>query len=217
MLKMDEQLRKLIENAVANNPDMVEKFGNPLDKEDPRNWTPTERAEKGLSTEEQLRLLGLDVEAQAQAIASVTMRTFDLVAQLDLLQHWAADQMAKEFKALVADGKIDEAMGLMKKLMGGQAPESQPGQWGPLEDKEDASIRYAGSARGIAPDQMVETPQGLIRGDQIPGYRNDPNWRPSPDWMDANCMCPAHVAKREHDNDNPFNSDGGFGGTGLYL
>lgn len=214
---MDEQLRKLIENAVANNPDMVEKFGNPLDQDDPRNWTPSERAEKGLSTEEQLRLLGLDVEAQAQAIAAATMRTLDLVAQLDLLQHWAADQMAKEFRALVADGKIDEAMGMMKKLMGfgGQPPEAQPGQWGPLEDKEDASIRYAGSAKGIAPDQMVETPQGLIRGDQIPGYKNDPNWRPSPDWMDANCMCPSHVARRAQEQGNEDN--GPFGGTGLYL
>ena len=61
---------------------------------------------------------------------------------------------------------------------------------------------------------MVETPQGLIRGDQIPGYKNDPDWRPSPDWMDANCMCPSHVAQREHAQEDP---PGSFGGTGLYL
>ncbi len=210
---MDEELKKILESAVAANPDLVEKFGNPLDQDDPRNWTPTKRAEQGLPLEEQFRLLGLDMEAQRLGFASLTGKLLNLDYQLDIIQKWVADQMAKEFAELVKNGEVDKAMAMMQKLMGA-GEEAPPGQWGPLENSPDASVRYAGSATGIAPDQMVETPQGIIRGDQIPGFKNDPNWRPSPDWMDANCMCPSHVAQREHGQEDP---SGGFGGTGLYL
>ena len=209
---MDERLEKLIKEVADRNPELVAKFGNPLDKDDPRNWTPTERAEKGLSTEEQLRLLGLDMESQQHGVSLLVGRLFDLEFQLDKLQKWAAEKMADDFVRMVREDP-DKAADYMKRMLElGESGNEPRGEWGPLENDPNASIRYAGSSQGIAPDQMVETPDGIIRGDEIPGYVNDPNWRPSPDWMDANCMCPTHVAKRENGKD-----DNPFGGTGMYL
>jgi len=217
---MDERLKKLIEEAVERNPELTEKYGNPLDENDPRNWTPSQRAEKGVSLEKQVELLGLDMEAQTMATGTLIRKILDLEFQLDKLQQWAAQKMADEFLTLVKENP-EKAAEYLKSMLANGAPPPSPdgtsrGQWGPLEDDPNASIRYAGSSRGIAPDQLVETPEGLIRGDQIPGYVNDPNWRPSPDWMQANCMCPAHVAEREREKDrNPF--DDGDSGTGMYL
>ena len=196
---MDERVTKLIEELAARNPELVEKYGNPLDKEDPRNWTPTERAEKGLSETEQLRLLGLDVESQAKGFAALVQRMFDLEFQLDKAQRLLAELSAREFTALVKEGKIEEAMALMKKVMGSGEDPSFSSEVAPSND-------------GQIP--MVQTVNGPIRLDQVPGYRDDPEWRPSPDWLDANCTCEVHTKKREEaKGQNPF---GDFG-TGMYL
>lgn len=194
---MDERLEKLMKDLVDQNPELVEKFGNPLDKNDPRNWTPAERTEKGLSIEEQLRLLGLDVESQAKGFAALVKRMFDLEFQLDKAQRLLAELSAREFTALIKEGKVEEAMTLMKKVMGPEDP---------------SFSEVAPSNGGQIP--MVQTVSGPIRLDQIPGYKDDPEWRPSPDWLDANCTCEVHTKKREEaTGQNPF---GDFG-TGMYL
>jgi hypothetical protein len=100
MQKMDERLKKLVEGVVERNPELVAKFGNPLDESDPRNWPPSKRAEEGLSLEEQLRLLGLDYEGQALAVAQLVERSVSFEMQLDKLQKWAAEKMADDFIAL---------------------------------------------------------------------------------------------------------------------
>jgi hypothetical protein len=218
MSELPEEIKNLIQKAVNENPELVEKFGNPLDLDDPRNWTPTKRAEEGLSVEEQLRLLGLDVESQATAVASLIKRTLEAEYQLEKLQKWVAQKMVDEFAEKVK-ADPDRAVELFQEVMSSLAPDTVRGAWGPLEDKPDASVRYAGSAKGIAPDQMVETPNGIIRADEIPGYRNDPEWSPSPDWAEANCMCPQHVHAREQEAKNQFGIDpfNDNPGTGFYL
>lgn len=214
---MDERLKKLIEEAVANaDPELVEKFGNPLDENDPRMWSPTERIEKGISLEDQVRYLALDVEAHSLALTDALKRNIEFNVQLDRLQRWAAEQMATQFMELVKTDP-EAAANQLAKYLGETGMDSvmpKP-SYGPLEDSPDAAIRYAGSAEGASPHQMVETPNGLIDIKDIPGYVDDPKWRPSPDWVDANCMCPTHVRAREAANrTNPGDDD--FP-TGLYL
>ncbi len=62
----------------------------------------------------------------------------------------------------------------------------------------------------LPPDHLVPTVNGNIRAGEIPGYKNEPGWRPSIDWVEANCTCPTHTEKRN--NQNPENGTGG-----LYL
>ncbi len=192
---MDEQLEKLIAETAERNPDLVKKFGNPLDKNDPRNWTPTERAEKGLSQEEQLKLLGLDVESQSMAVAMLVQKNLELEFQLDKLQRWAADKMAEEFVTLVRENP-EKASEYLKSMMEMGEPPSK-------------NVPVAGQE----PLPMVQTVNGPIRLDQIPGFKDDPNWRPSPDWLDANCTCDVHTKKRaESEGKGPFDFP-----TGMYL
>jgi hypothetical protein len=119
------------------------------------------------------------------------------------------DKAIKKFVEL-AD-KFGPLMGmgpdLLSKIMGGNAP----GAWGPFDDSPDTPVRYAGSTTGAKGEQLIDTVDGMIRMDQIPGYVDDPKWAPSPDWVDANCNCPEHRARREQNgpDDDPL--------TGMYL
>lgn len=187
---MDEARRKLIEEALKHaDPEVVAKFGNPLNEDDPRMWTPTQRQEAGMSDAERLRLLELDYEAQALVIANIMQM---------LMQTREAVEYFMKKELLEAVQRDPERV--TKALLEGLS--SNKGSYGPLDnDSEDTPIRYAGSAKGAHADTLIETPDGLIRMAEIPGYVNDPNWTPSPDWMDANCMCDAHRAKRDAGND----------------
>lgn len=202
----DEFLKRLIDNA---DPELLNKFGNPLDLEDPRMWLPSTREEKGVSQEDRLRFAELDVESMGLAFGT-------LLRRVDEMYTW----MLKEAENRLIEQAKKDPEGTLRKLLSGDisipgTPVKRAGSWGPLDDSENTSVRYAGSAIGIKPDQMVDTPDGMIRADEIPGYKDDSEWTPSPDWIDANCMCPSHVARREeaknNGDDNPFN------GTGFYL
>lgn len=201
---MDEERRRLLEEAVSQaDPRLVEKFGNPLDENDPRNWPPSVRAEKGLSLEEQVRLMGLDVEAQSLAFAHLA----EVVANIrSYVNEMRAEALVEELKR-----DPESAVKKMMAMLNGTTKEHvTEGAWGPNENSPDAPVRYAGSTQGISPDQLVETPDGRIRADQIPGYRNDPNWQPSPDWVEANCMCDNHKRLRAQSNQfgiDPYRDD----------
>lgn len=202
-MAMDEETRKLLEEAMKHaDPEMIAKFGNPLDANDPRSWTPSKRIEEGVSLEDQVKYLGLDLEAQTVLFSRI-------MNDISRLQ----EQTFELMKSQLLEQMKNDPEGAVKKLMelAGLGHDTPTGSYGPLENDPNSPVRYAGSTEGIAPDQMVDTPQGMIRADQIPGYVNDPKWKPSPDWVDANCMCPEHVRQREG-NQNPFD-----GPTGMYL
>jgi hypothetical protein len=190
---------------------MIAKYGDPLDESDPRNWMPSKRAESGMSLEDQVKYLNLDVERNSLGFAKMLGMFMQMHNELNKLQDWAAEQVANNLMDLMKTDPARAAKELSKYL----GVESPKGSYGPLEDDPNANVKYAGSAKGIRPDQMVETPQGWILGKDIPGYRDDPEWMPSPDWMEANCMCPLHKAQRvATENTRP---DDGFDGTGFYL
>lgn len=191
-----QEFRDALQRSLENNPEYVEKYGNPFDETDPRNWSPTERKERGLSLEDRLSLLELDVESQEVVLSKLT--------------EFMVSEQAKQMK----EELLRDPEAFIKKMINnGTLPQ---GEWGPGNDKDGA--RYAGSTEGIKPDQQVPTVDGPIRADQIPGYRNDPAWRPSPDWVDANCTCPTHVAQREAANQKPTDgTDDKDFPTGFYL
>lgn len=199
---MDDETRKLLEEAMKHaDPAMLEKFGNPLDENDPRMWTPTKRIENGVSLEDQVTYLGLDVEAHAVAMAT-------LMQDLAEMKKVVTTLLTNQVTTMLKDDP-EKAVQMLMGVMGGQ------GSKGPSED-----LNYAGSSRGLAPGDQVQTPNGAIRADQIPGYRNDPDWKPSPDWVDANCMCSTHQAMRKaSDNYDPFNLNpkNEDPPTGMYL
>lgn len=191
---LPEVAKKALQEMLEANPEYVEKFGNPFDETDPRNWSPSERRAKGLSSEARLELLELDVEGQSFV--------------LNRLTHFMVEQQTKQMK----EEMLSDPEGFLRKMLKGGVPPQ--GEWGPGNNKDGE--RYAGSTEGVKPDQLVPTPDGMIRADQIPGYRNDPAWRPSPDWVDANCTCPTHVAQREAASHKQIGDDDGFP-TGFYL
>jgi hypothetical protein len=207
---MDEETKKLMEQALEHaDPELIEKFGNPLDENDPRIWTPTKRIEQGVSLEDQVKYLGLDVEAQSIMLGDLLKRYASLQETvMELTKAHLLEKLKTD-----PEGAIQDVLRMSG--LGGH----DKGSYGPLENDPNSPVRYAGSTKGIQPDQMVDTPNGMIRADEIPGYQNDPNWKPSPDWVDANCMCPEHVRTREAQAKyDPFNinpDDDGRGG--MYL
>lgn len=184
-----EDMRAGLEELIKESPEYVAKFGNPLDANDPRNWSPSERKERGVSFEDRLTFLELDVEAQQTVLSKVSL--------------WMIEQQRKE---MLAEMKNDPEA-FLRKMMG------QAGSRGPNGDTGPA---FAGSTVGIAPDEIVDTVDGPIRADQIPGYRNEPGWHPSPDWADANCTCPTHTQQREAAKGSQLNGDDNFP-NGFYL
>jgi hypothetical protein len=207
-MAIPEELKQLVAAKKESDPELFEKYGDPTDENDPRFWQPSDRAEKGVSPEDRLKFLELDVEAMALAFGPVLK--------------WVIAKQVEEMKAKVKEDPI----GFLQSMLETGADPAQVteilkevlasrGSYGPNGESGHA---YAGSTQGIAPDTMVDSINGPIRADQIPGYRNDPNWRPSPDWVDANCTCENHKALRAQHNDGE--ADGGFGeqyGNGLYL
>lgn len=223
---MNDEVRKAMEDLLKDaDPALVEKFGNPLDETDPRNWTPSKRAEAEIDPVDRLRMLELDVEAQ-HTIISVMSRT------LGTLVEYAQEQAKREITRLIEENpeqaierlmELGETFGPLLGMGNGlldalaAVKGAAKGSYGPLDNDPNGPVRYAGSSQGIAADQLVDTPDGLIRGDQIPGYVNDPKWKPSPDWMDANCMCPQHQARRAQDNGGQHTDPDTDFPTGFYL
>lgn len=198
----DEQ-RKHLENLVAKaDPEAIAKYGNPLDPNDPRHWMPTTRGERGISVSDRVRLLELDMEVNQIAMG----RIMDHIARQQeeaLLEELKTNPRAAVQK--LADILGEEIPPDIKAMLDGSF--GPDGKQGPL---------FAGSVKGAAADALVVTPQGTIRVDQIPGYRNDPEWTPSSDWVEMNCMCEGHISAREHNAiDNRFDflrDDDGRGG-----
>lgn len=181
MSELDD-LRKAMEQDVYNSEEfkkLTEKFGDPKDKNNPLTWIPSQRKEKGLSIEERLSYLELDVELVQSTLDSVlvTVNKLRLDGLLDKLRVKGPEGAA------LAD--------LLEGLRPGEAP----------------SATTDNHSEKIASDTIVKTVDGDIRVDQIPGYRDDGSWQPSPDWIDANCPCQAHEEKRRNSN----------GPTGFYL
>lgn len=181
----DPVQREAAEKAIASaGPEFLKKYGNPLDKNDPRHWAPSTRGERGISLSDRVRLLELDMELQ-------NMQTVKII-------EWIAGQQEKE---LIEELRTNPQAAVEKlaAMLGEEVPEdiknALSGYKGP--GGNDGPL-YAGSVKGAASDALVVTPQGTIRVDQIPGYRADPEWVPSADWVDMNCLCESHVAAREN-------------------
>lgn len=196
---LPEEQKEVIRRTMAENPELVERFGNPFDASDPRMWKPTAREDADISLDDRVHYMALDIEMLQDAVARLIVKNSELET---LLRIQSLKQLAKDDPEAAAKELL--------KLLDGAIP---PAAYGPEGDDGPA---YAGSTgHGITPDSVVETVNGPIRAEQIPGYKNDPEWRPSPDWAEANCTCPAHVAMREQAG-SPF-SDGDEFPTGFYL
>jgi len=215
---LPEEIKKQIRDAMEKDPTLADRYGNPFDKNDPRFWKPTDRTD--LSLEDQVKYLANDVEAISRTLSM----TMEKVAELNTV---VADMEGRELQRRIQEVKDDPAKAvalmeeIVEKIKGGLDKQHTDKFYGPEGENGPA---YAGSTQGIPPDAQVSTPNGYIRADQIPGYRNDPEWRPSPDWVEANCTCPAHVRDREAAAESnpfgidPFKDDGDDGHhTGMYL
>lgn len=192
-----EEAERLLNQALEQaDPKLVERYGNPLDKDDPRNWHPADREEKGVSNEDRLRFAELDIEMLQLALTSVTKQLYEV---LDWVREKQKEELLEQFKA-DPEAALTKLLEKFKQQNAVGYPDNNP--------------ELAGNFQGTHPkDALIETPQGKIRVDQIPGYRDDPDWRPSPDWVDANCMCETHVsARRRSESHQP-----GEPGTGFYL
>jgi len=215
---MDERVERLLQ-ATKSNPLLAKVIGDPSDPDNPRMKTPLQRAEEGMSRDEQFDNLVLDIEMLTMSIANLITQNESLAFQLDKLQNWAAQKMAEDFTRKVKEDP-EGAVKDLQNLLGGfdLGKESVTSSYGPMDNSPDAGIKYAGSVQEYEtrkPDNLIETPNGWIKVEDIPGYRDDPNWTPSPDWVDANCMCPAHKARRAA-AEGKHPGDGDYG-TGLYL
>jgi hypothetical protein len=198
-----EEARQAISQA---DPKFLEKYGNPLNKNDPRHWTPSERGERGVSINDRVRLLELDMDLLQMTVGKVV--------------HWVAEQQEKE---ILEELKRDpgKALQMLAQATGQEVPEDIQKMLAGYRSPTSDGPLFAGSVKGAKADELVVTPQGTIRVDQIPGYRSDPDWQPSADWVEMNCMCEGHVSNRENNAiDNRFDSlinpdDDGRGG--MYL
>lgn len=193
----ESERQNQIEEALKHmDPEMIAKYGNPLDPTDPRHWQPTLRGERGVSLADRVRLLEIDMELQQLSVSKIA----------NLVMHHEEAELRRSFKE-DPQGTIDRVAKMFEDM---PTARGANGESGPA---------YAGSTQGLRPTDLVETPQGVIRADQIPGYRDDPDWRPSPDWADANCMCPVHKATRAAAaKDNRFQLPGDDDGRGgMYI
>ena len=206
-MELPDNLRELLEKRKEIDPELFEKYGDPTNPDDPRFWSPSKRKEEGLSIEDRLTYLELDVEAMTLAMGPVM--TWVLRKQAEEMAAQLRDDPIGFLKNMVAKGASPEEalelIGSLTNAMEQQQPNYER-SYGP--DGTDGNA-YAGSTQGIAPDTMVDSINGPIRADQIPGYRNEPGWRPSPDWVDANCTCESHKAQRAAASNGEM--DGGFG------
>ncbi len=66
----------------------------------------------------------------------------------------------------------------------------------PVSSHDENGHLYAGTLKGPGPDAIVATKDGPIAAKLIPGYKEDPQWSPSIDWVDMNCTCEGHKAQR---------------------
>lgn len=194
--ELPQDVRDAIERSKRENPELIAKYGDPSDENDPRFWTPSERAERGVSLEDRVKYLELDQEMSMLTLGPV----------LQWVMQKKAEEMAEQMRRdPVAFLRNALESGADPKLILSAITEAQNGS-----SHEDASSNHS-----LAPDTLVETVQGKIRADQIPGYRDDPDWQPSPDWIDANCVCERHQAMRAA-SEGKRPDDGDYS-TGLYL
>lgn len=172
----------MTEKALTNE-ELFARYGDPSDPNDPRHWKPTTRLDKGLSLSDRVKLLEIDMELMQLTVGSVLK--------------WAAIQQEKE---LLQELKTNPraAMEKLAKILGQEIPEDIQEFLAGAKGPSDGATLYAGSVQGAPADALVITPTGTIRVDQIPGYKNDPDWTPSTDWVDMNCLCESHVAIREN-------------------
>lgn len=208
---MDDQERQklveLVERLKQEDPKAAERFGDPTDENNPRNWAPSDRIERGMSLEDQVKHLSMDVEVQVMAQATLIRKVTDLTEQLDILQKWAAQKMADD---LIEKVKADpqNAVKYMQEAMGvlGMQPTQKD-----VDELSSAIDRVpATTALAIDPDSEVQLVNGgTIKVREIPGYSSDPSWRPSDEWLDANCACAVHQEKRKQESTSYP--------TGMYL
>jgi hypothetical protein len=191
---MPDDVKKLIQDAIDANPELVEQYGNPLDDKDPSFWKPSRRREEGMSVEDRLLYLEKDVEASTRVLGELVF--------------WKMDEEKRRLRERIAEAKTDpqKAMALLNEILGDDLASQLP-----AAITDDNGNTLAGSVVGRKGSETIETPQGFIKISDIPGYRDDPEWRPSPDWVDANCMCPRHQQQRQA---NGFNEDPP---NGMYL
>jgi hypothetical protein len=202
MMALSEEQRKQAEALIANtDPEFIKKYGNPLDENDPRHWQPTTRGERGISVSDRVRLLELDMEIVQTSLGNL-IRWVASEEERQVLEQLKTDPRAavERLSKMIGEPIPDD----IKKMLDGRSGPN--GENGPL---------FAGSVAGAPGDALVVTPQGTIHVNQIPGYKNDPDWRPSTDWVEMNCMCEQHVNAREHnavDDRFDFLRDDGRGG-----
>jgi hypothetical protein len=194
-VNQDENDRRLAEATKAINnadPEFLKKYGNPLNKNDPRHWLPSERGDRGVSLADRVKLLELDMDLMQITMGKVV--------------HWVAEQQEKEILEELKRNP-GKALEMLARATGQEVPEDLQKIFAGFRGPTDNGPLFAGSVKGAKPDELVITPQGTIRVDQIPGYRNDPEWLPSTDWVEMNCMCEGHISGRENNAiDNRFDS-----------
>jgi hypothetical protein len=203
--EIPEFIKEALKQAREKRPDLIEKFGDPEDENDPRFWAPSERKERGVSLEDRITYLELDMEATLKATGPTIMWVMEKQREEELAK--LKEDPAAYIQNMIANGA--DPVELVKGLLELRASIAGDGQI-----TDDNGNTFAGSSQGLAPDTVVDTVNGQIRADQIPGYRNSPDWRPSIDWVDANCTCEEH--KRMRAAASSGEADGGFS-TGMYL
>lgn len=194
MPEIPEDIRRLIERKIKEDPSLLEEYGNPLDPNNPQFWTSTERIERKVSLEDQVRYLGKDVEALTRTVAR-------------LLQ-WKFSEQDRRMKERIEEAKKDpqKALELLKEMTNFQ--DRFPERIGAV----DASGNLVGSTKEVAGNEEIDTPNGRIKVRDIPGFSSDPNWKPSDEWLDQNCMCQTHqeFRKKNQQPDSDFR-------PGLYI
>lgn len=197
---LPEDLRKKLEEVVnkaaaqrmqERNPEFVAKYGDITDPENPFTWKPSTRKDKGLSLGDRLKYAELDIEITMEGLAKHISQTYDQIGDLQ-------NVVGSLALVLMRSGQFPELDELLSSLTANtnQREGADPFNGGP-----------------IPPDHILQTVDGPIRADQVPGYKEVPGWVPSPDWLDANCACPVHTAKRDADR----NKRPGDDLPGLYL
>lgn len=188
-MAMDD-LEQFLEKKLKENPEVAKRIAQ-IDPRDPKYMPPSLRKSKGLSVEDRLSYLEKDVENVTTVLAEVMV--------------WIERQKEREMQQRLVEASTDpeKALELVKEVYA-KAQEA----------KQEA--KFAGDlVPGRAPKgAMIETPQGMISIEEIPGYDPDnPNWMPSHEWIEENCMCPSHAAQREAKKTGSSSQER----TGFYL
>jgi hypothetical protein len=168
----NEKIRQLQEQ----HPEFFDKYGDPTDESDPRNWEPSSRGERGLSLNDRVKLLELDMDL----IKSTVQKVMPWVIRKQ------EEEMLEEFKR-----DPQKFLANFAKQMGTEVPPEV------MEAAKQLQPVATDNRGAILPDAMLPTVNGPVRADSVPGYRFEPDWAPSEEWSDENCACPVHQEMRE--------------------